>query len=362
MTYATYSISSDMTNFAVSTQGLTGTYELKGKITLRPDAQGTASTVNINGRSYNVIYNEAQLRAMRFGLGTSYVLGSDIDLSSALYIPAGDGTNRFSGHFDGFGHVIMNMTINSGSQIGFFGATQSSVISHVDFDNASVVRKTGTAGTVGVVVSYANGTSIFDVAVTRSEAILDTSIGNGGGIVGSVDTSNSMLPNTMVQVSYSGSVLGHYTGGLAGNFYGTILQSFANVTVTEGVYYLAAAGGLVGQSSNVTIRDSYATGSLTTGLNRTALGGLVGYLASSLNVSNSFSLVDIQGKDASLIGGLIGTSNLNTLQPSTFTITNSFGVGSVSSEWAGCSKYLWGFAADRYTLSHHHKFAGFDSC
>lgn len=95
----------------------------------------------VNGHSYEVIKNLAQLQSMgdNTNLGRKYALGSDIDASATAQEPYGfkpigsSATNSFSGVFDGLGHKISHLNINRPNEedVGLFGRTDGATLRNV---------------------------------------------------------------------------------------------------------------------------------------------------------------------------------------------------------------------------------------
>ena len=159
--------------------------------------------------------------------------------------------NAYSAIFDGNGHIVSNLTINSNdglSHIGLFKILRS----------GGVIRHLGMA----------------DASVT------------GGG-------------------------LNYGVGTLAGENYGTIAASYAlGGVVTVGTNGGARIGGLVGRSSGA-IRASYSTAVVAGGASAAEVGGLVGRLHNgSIIASYSDGAVSASGGSAHH-GGLVGVARGN---------------------------------------------------
>ena len=108
-------------------------------------------------------------------------------------------------------------------------------------------------------------------------------------------------------------------GGLVGNNYGTITNSYSTGSVTgRGI----DVGGLVGVLINGSITNSYATGSVTGSGN--VVGGLVGSNGWG-TITNCYSTGSVTG--TSYVGGLVGNNG--------GTITNSYATGSVTGSGNG---------------------------
>ncbi len=82
-------------------------------------------------------------------------------------------------------------------------------------------------------------------------------------------------------------------------------------------------GGLIGQSINATVTNSYSTGKVTSSSFRT--GGLIGY-ANSTTITGTYSKASVQSDGGSNIGGLIGELDNSTLSLSYATGDVSGGV------------------------------------
>ena len=199
--------------------------------------------------------------------GVSFYLANDVALtgtwkpvgSTATYV--GD---FFAGTFDGCGHTISGLNVqSSAANQGLFAAI-----------NKATIRNLNVSGTVSC------GTKNYV-----------------GGIVGKVQA------GTIENCSFSGSVTGGYTGGIAGGLYSN------NVTISGCVNAAdvtgTTAGGILGFWKNTAaIRDCYNTGSVT---GSAKAGGIVGQLNKG-TIENCYSIGDIGGK-ASQKGGTFAFSS-----------------------------------------------------
>ncbi|WP_375724093.1 filamentous hemagglutinin N-terminal domain-containing protein [Arcobacter sp. KX21116] len=199
------------------------------------------------------ITNDHQLQLMAMDLTADYVLANNIKYtgdmwSSKGFDSIGDSSTRFTGNFDGQGHVIDGLYINRGNEdrVGLFGYAFGSNISNIGLTNVDITGK-----------DYV------------------------GGLVGS---SFSTIQNSYATGSVSGN---KYVGGLAGMVGGTMRNSYATVTVNGN----DSVGGLVG-STNGNIFNSYATGAVS---GNTNTGGLAGFSSLSL-IINSYWDIDTTGQ------------------------------------------------------------------
>lgn len=202
------------------------------------------------------------------GLSNSYVLANDIEAGIAAgwnqtgnvgmiiptgFTPIGTLSNKFSGQFDGNGHVIKDLTVNSlNANVGLFGVAGSSAqIKNIGLTNASISGSDSSS--VGGLVGYSRGT-ITQTFV--SGAVSGGSNSNVGGLVGKNEGS-------IIQSFVSGFVgagVSSTVGGLVGYNSGNISQSYSVASVLAGGS--SVVGGLVGLNVGGSISQSYSTGSV----------------------------------------------------------------------------------------------------
>ncbi len=198
-------------------------------------------------------------------------IGGSLWNDSAGFIPIGI-DSHFSGNFDGQGHTISNLFIDSGDQfVGLFSDVVGGSITGVGLVDADVHSSNALA--TGILVGYNE-----QGRITKSYST--------GNVIGSVDTGG------LVGYNYNGHIEDTY--------------SSANVQGTNSV------GGLVGSASHYgypfpdSIVNSYAAGNVT---GEESVGGLVGNINND-PVSNSFSTAVVTSPGLS-VGGLIGNINDN---------------------------------------------------
>jgi len=166
--------------------------------------------------------------------------------------------NPFKGIFDGNGHKISHLTINSGEYLGLFGQLAAGAevrnlgVVNVDIDNSSGERIGGLVGLSwdGIVTNcYSTGTvtgsyyvgglvgyNVGTVTCCYSTCVVDGLKWSIGGLVG--------YNGAYVQQSYStGNVIGNIeTGGLVGENGGTVTECYS----TGRLWGSSDVGGLVG--------------------------------------------------------------------------------------------------------------------
>ncbi|VGO21274.1 GLUG motif-containing protein [Pontiella sulfatireligans] len=226
-----------------------------------------------------------------------YILNADVDLNGVAFYNAPLGFDvAFTGVFDGNGHVVSNLLIDTEGlhtrRLGLFGTLQG---------EGSAVRN------LGVVNCVITGGSLSDYV---------------GGLCGHNDGV------TIVNCYATGSILGDdYLGGLCGhNDAGAIEDCYATSSVTGGGVNADYLGGLCGLNDAGSIVYCYATGNIS-GVNY--LGGLCG--ENSGTIPNCYATGNISG--VNYLGGLCGKNSGIT--------PNCYATGSVSGV-----NYLGGFCGD----------------
>lgn len=244
------------------------------------------------------------LQGMNGNLAGNYALGANIDATAttawntgAGFLPVGNGGTPFTGRFDGLGHIITGLSINSFlGDIGLFGFTAvSSTISNLGLVGGSVSGDSFVGGLVG----FNSGTisNSYTTASVRSILIRQ----NIGGLVGA---NNGTISNTYATGSVSGVI---NVGGLVGVNSGTISNTYATGSVSGS----SSVGGLVGGNSG-SISNSYATGSVSS---PELVGGLLGSNNGG-TITNAFW--DTQTTTQSISAGGTGKTSVEMKQLATF--------------------------------------------
>jgi filamentous hemagglutinin family protein len=276
------------------------------------------------------------LQGMNGNLAGSYVLGANIDATATSGWNGGAGFAPivgfelvtynyggntytyenplpFTGGFDGLGHTIGGLNINR-PDAGNVGLFGLT-------SAASAIRNVGLLG--GSTTGFRNTGGLVGNnygSINNSYAtgtVTDTNQNNGLYVGGLVGSNSGAISNSYA----TGSVVGNRSvGGLVGDNAtgGSITRSYSTGAVTAGTYI---SGGLVGGNENgASVSDSYATGSVTGGNN--VSGGLVGQNYGS--IARSYATGSVTNP-AGYVGGLSGTNGGGT-----GTITLSYSTGHVS--------------------------------
>ena len=221
--------------------------------------------------------------------GYNFKQTADIDASAtsswnsgAGFTPIGTLSNKFTASYDGEGHSITGLFINSTTEryVGMFGYTNGAEITDLTLTDADI---TGDE-IVGGLIAQGDNSTISGISITGSVTIDEsTSFEWLGGIIGYNISSSISLCSVDLEINSVGA----RTGGIAGLNAGTISNSFVQGNIsTTGDF----VGGIAGNNNG--------------------------------NISNSYSIADVTGTD-SYTGGLAGTNYSNS------TISNSYAAGFV---------------------------------
>ena len=292
------------------------------------DGTGDNADVDDDGDGLIEIHNATQLDQVRYSLAghsfngdvtgcgvvsgirrcLGYELAAPIDLSAIdNWQPLGfctdDGCSMdfrepFTATFDGNGHIINGLTINSTDDsrraIALFGIIEGADLRNIHLRNANVnVNHTANAA---MLVGYMWSGSTLSNSSGQGSVIAITD--NTGGLVGSTTTSNDISYSYVFDSVVMGN--GARVGGLVGSLQSGISSSYVSNTTVSGVEQV---GGLVGASQNDDISASYVIDSFING-SANFVGGLVGNIQDTHLSASYVSNTSISGGD--FVGGLAG--------------------------------------------------------
>jgi PKD repeat protein/photosystem II stability/assembly factor-like uncharacterized protein len=320
-----------------------------------------------------LVSNANQLNNVRtfIGAGNSGVYFSqtaDIELGVSPWndgegwLPIGDATTQFFGHYNGNGHSIKNISINRPAlvYVGLFGWALGADLENINLQNVNIIgskRVGALAGKVsdGGYVSNCNSSGnvtaeVFSaglIANLYAKSILKNSYSSvhvhmtpgtnqqAGGLiarvmastvencyaVGQVDGLNTFAGGLIAIVSDSSAVTGcfaagdvscdYITGGLIGN---ALVSTISNCYATGSTNGIDNTGGLVGSGSDLSIMNCYATGYVNH--SGSAAGGLVGSYDGTVSSSASFWNLETTGSANSGAGE--GKTTLDMITQATF--------------------------------------------
>lgn len=246
--------------------------------------------------------------------GKTYILTKDIDLGGKFdsdgnplegnnsWTPIGSSSKVFSGIFDGAGHIITGMYINSSVEhTGLFSYIDGGTIKNLGIENSyvksSAVRVGSFAGTLsnGSILNCYNKATISGQKTT-------------GGIVGS--TSKGIIKNCYNTGDISSNNQ-QFAAGIVGyeSYSSSAVENCYNAgTVTTTRDSGGIAGGTQGQ-----IISCYNIGSIISSGN--GGGGIAGSLYGGPKLSENYNI-------GSSLGGIVG--NINTAGSQTHVVTNNY--------------------------------------
>ena len=236
-----------------SNSGNTSTYNVNAKVNLSAGDNfftklGNDGTDTI----WKVVTDDATMQSFTLNDSTKYyVLGTDLALSGTNnWTPIGSSSSSaFKGNFDGLGHTISNVNINSSDKyVGLFGYTDGATIKNIGVVDASI---TGTGGAGGF-----GGGDGGEVTV-------------GGLIASATDT-------TVTNSYTSGDITG--TGGAGGGAGGGASGDGGDATV----------GGLIASATSSTITSSFYNITKNTGMDDESLTGVTGKSTKELSYGQIF--------------------------------------------------------------------------
>lgn len=268
---------------------------------------GTAASPYLIENKEDLVLLATRVNAGAAYSGEYFKLTADINLNNQLWTPIGNGSAKFSGHFDGADHTISNLVVNGGDYVGLFGFTTGGSVRNLNVHNAKISGRVG----VGVIagspytsqyhnikltgliqvdgMSYVGGMLGRNLYANASNLTIDAapgsyvnadSIENGtayrtyiGGVIGFMGEGSIKVENVRSNIDVYGNVTD--VGGIVGIIhYGNI---FKNITCSGDVHYLSyenpdagdeyETGGIAGtwmnhEDGKVTMEDLSFTGKI----------------------------------------------------------------------------------------------------
>ena len=304
---------------------------------------GADTALSINDEPYTILtelgiegsFTGGDLQGIQGGaIDGNYALGANIDASATTGWASTGGFSpiaidgSYSGSFNGLGHTVTGLFINlpSTTNVGLFA-------------NLGAGTRVSNLGLTSADITGGSSTAIL--AGSTSGGVLDrvyaSNINLGGSISGSTRVGSlfgSSAYTSSESVSFSGSVTssGQYAGGAIGfDQNGALSNMKSNATVVG----TSSLGGLVGHLlSTASIKNSSASGSVTSTGGSNSIGGFIGYTGLT-NIADSYSTSTVQGSTStslaatsSKVGGFIGRIQGTPQTPS--TLSNVYSTGDVT--------------------------------
>lgn len=245
-------------------------------------------------------------------------------VEEASWNPIGD-SNPFKGIFDGNGHTVSDLYINSsGSNLGLFGQVAGAEIKNVTVQgNVTGFYEEANSQSgqyVGLVLGIGSSGVKLENCESRGSV---TGYKFVGGIVGLVPSSGgtiTMCTNRATVKNYSGQS-GEYFGGIVGSGCGlSLCANYADIT-TESDNVGGLAGVLSSDSNWKGMNNCMNVGNVKGKQN---VGGLVGNCGAAQNVNNySIGRVEATSQYAGLLVGTY-TNNPSTAFEKTYYVEEGF--------------------------------------
>ena len=268
------------------------------------------------------IENADQLKAVEYNLSAHYILTDDIELGGSAenpWTPIGsDKEHAFTGTFDGNGHTIRELYINSNSEyaglfgyVGADGTVKNLTVEGVVNRDATQLEDAYTGGIVGYNGGTVEGcTNKCDVTVSANDYAYTGGItGINYGTVSYCNNSGCVSGQTTVSDMPSvntGGVVGYNAAGDISNCYNTGAVTGSG----GGSYYflIVNTGGVVGQNYYGTVSDCYNTGAVTAigGGYAGGVAGFNGYRIGTVKSCYNIGTVRVESEGSGSAGGVVG--------------------------------------------------------
>lgn len=281
---------------------------------------GAGASFHANGQRYSVIQNAAQLQGIDSNLAGMYVLGANLTGSSTIR-SVGGANGVFSGTFDGLGNTLNGFWIDGvGPNVGLFAASSGNI------SNLKLASL-----------------RFYSPSSSGMPMSMGTLAGRNSGSISNVSTTGVNLTGS----SYRSNVVGGLVGTNAG---GSIDRVTVAGTVRSGSQTVAI-GGLVGENLNSlltrgSITRSTARNTVSGSVLRNDLGGMGGVAGVNRGlIADSSSVMDTSGSGTGVnVGGLVG-NNIGG------DIERSFTAGRVQGGSAGSTGGLAGLNSGKISDS-----------
>ncbi len=280
------------------------------------------------------IANYTQLNDMWYYPESSYKLIKDLDLSGIKHEPIFDDATCFNGRFNGGGHTINNLTVETDLNYpSLFGVT-SGIVGDLNLVNANIK------------------TCDFNTQRAKQKYCVGIVAGKSVGLIHNVSVSGKI---TVDGITYDGVAV----GGIAGMVGNKVLDCIADIQMTvknverenkTNLLQPFLFGGLLGfcNSANVINCDTQGEITIIDSSYDIYVGGLIGYYSNGSQVQkeikDSSTNLTIKDENTSFnAGGFIGYLTIN--QNTSLQITNGSVYGNITSGDAG------GFIYEGYSSS-----------
>ena len=267
---------------------------------------GINGGVDFTYKRYQVIYENLR--------NTYWLQTADIDLSTiATWVPIGNTTMPFRGHYNGGDKTIRNMTLGAGDNRGFFGQATNAYISHLKIKEVKMISAGGSSGAL---CGY-----ITNATVEYCSAGSSTTIRGGntlGGLIGGT-SGTSYVRHCYNKCNVIQGSSGDCVGGIVGRTHSiTYIEDChneGNITTTSSSTSRAGGvlGGISGDPSFTSVSFCYNSGKVT---GSSCIGGIVGWAAGKGEIKYCINTGEVISSRAIILtdgnfGGISGYTSTN---------------------------------------------------
>lgn len=208
--------------------------------------------------------------------------------------------------YDGQGHSITGVVVNTAGEAGLFGAliSDSTVknLELIDFDITATSGNAGAlAGTLNSGATIENVLARNSASTTTATVTVTAGTGSAGGLIGSMSGADAKVEYCAAALVVNssggdaGGLIGKATGGtVSGSYSGGHTLNGAYSTTAFNVTATGSAGGLIGSTGSATVTNCYSTCSAK----GATAGGLVGTASGTFANCYATGLVDGSTKGA----------------------------------------------------------------
>ena len=307
------------------------------------------------------IHNASDLIAFsnKVNSGSTYsvitiFLDADIDFSDGLseqFEPIGkDSSKYFRGTFNGQGHTISNLVMNSSSEdVGLFGFSRGATIRNVVMDSScSVVSSYSNTSSVyvGGIVGYCsdctieNTVSMASVSFTGNTSwslhlggIAGLSASNNEAIVKNCANYGSVaLSGTAGSPANIGGIVG-YSWGSSGKTYIQNCLNYGTIKCNGTTIRSLYIGGIIGQAYGTNNLENCVSGGKITSNKQGYIGSVVGYVSPTTNISHCYWTSDVGNYKACGDGSPTIDNETKDFSLSTTTVNSLNSYNSSWSKW-----------------------------
>ncbi|QHI72496.1 InlB B-repeat-containing protein [Aminipila terrae] len=289
--------------------------------------------------------------------GCYFCLMSDLDLKDIpSWTPIGTESAPFSGHFDGNGHVIQNLTISEKTDYaGLFGNISFAEVKNLTLNEVKIEGGNYVGGIAGKAEESSQDGLCGSLLNLRVDGTITgtNQVGGIAGAIGGVSLSSSNFSGTVkgtnqvggltgaagksdfLGSNFSGTVTGaNQVGGIAGETYGGKLNDCKVSGSIKGEDKVGGISGKISFYENKQQVENYGANiencsneANVAGSNY--VGGLAGYGEDIRNVYKVYNQGTISGQD--LTGGLLGRLSQGAVNEKEFIVSLCYNTGKVKS-------------------------------